>query len=261
MTGSHRAGVDGLLVQRRSPVHDLAAVAKLTGLVLFVVLVALTPRRAVGAFVLDAAVLSTVVAVARIPVRVLASRLVVIAPFVLGALAIPLVAHAPAGSAMVQVAGHELSVDALWATWNIVVKATLGAAAAIVLTATTAIPDLLTAMARLRIPPVLVAVVSSMLRYMDTLADQLGRMRRAMTARGHDPRWMWQVGPIASSIGVLFVRSYERGERVHLAMAARGGTGRSMVDESRAARPEEWLAALTPALVALAGLVTWWVLR
>ncbi len=261
MTGSHRADVHGLLVDRRSPVRALSAEAELVGLVLFVVLVALTPRRAVGAFVVDGAVVVAVLVLARLPARTVAARLAVIGPFVLGAFAIPLVAHTPPGSEVVDLAGRQVSVDALWATWNIVAKATLGAAAAIVVTATTPIPELLAAMARLRVPAVLVAVVSSMLRYMDTLTDQLGRMRRAMTARGHDPRWLWQVGPIASSVGVLFVRSYERGERVHLAMAARGSTGRPLPDETPGATPSEWSAALLPAAVALAGLATWWLLR
>ncbi|HRE03653.1 MAG TPA: CbiQ family ECF transporter T component, partial [Ilumatobacteraceae bacterium] len=39
------------------------------------------------------------------------------------------------------------------------------------------------------------------------------------------PRWLWQARPIAASLGTLFVRSYEHGERVHLAMLSRGFTG------------------------------------
>jgi cobalt/nickel transport system permease protein len=46
-----------------------------------------------------------------------------------------------------------------------------------------------------------------MVRYLEVLAGELGRMRTAMTARGYDPRWLWQVRPIASSAGALFIRS------------------------------------------------------
>ena len=257
MSGTHRATVRGLYLSGGSPIDRLAPEAKLVGLVAFVVVLALTPRRAVGVFALDAAVLAAAVAAARIPVRIVATRLLVVAPFVLFAFAIPFVAHSSPGDATVSVAGVDLPVDGLWATWNIVAKATLGATAAIVLTATTPVPSVLTAMARVHVPAVLVAIVSSMLRYLEVLADQLARMRRAMVARGHDPRWLWQVGPIASSVGLLFVRSYERGERVHLAMAARGSTGAPLVDDGPRARPTDWAAALAPSALALGALVVW----
>ena len=40
--------------------------------------------------------------------------------------------------------------------------------------------------------------------------------------RGDDPRWIWQVRALARTAGALFVRAYERGERVYVAMLARG---------------------------------------
>ena len=64
-----------------------------------------------------------------------------------------------------------------------------------------------------------------------------------MTARCHDPRWLWQARPLASSVGVLFVRSYERGERVHQAMLARGFTGTMPDLDDRHATAGDWLAA------------------
>ena len=48
------------------------------------------------------------------------------------------------------------------------------------------------------------------------------RMRIALASRGftaRNPRH-WPV--VARSAGALFIRSYERGERVHLAMVSRG---------------------------------------
>jgi cobalt/nickel transport system permease protein len=64
-----------------------------------------------------------------------------------------------------------------------------------------------------------------MVRYLDVIAGDAERMRIARVSRGDDPRWIWQAQATASTAGLLFVRSYERGERVHLAMAARGFTG------------------------------------
>jgi len=77
---------------------------------------------------------------------------------------------------------------------------------------------------------------------LELISDEYTRMRTAMTARGYNPRWIWEAQPVASSAGVLFVRTYERGERVHAAMLARGFDG-SMPDLGHHPPPtREWLA-------------------
>jgi cobalt/nickel transport system permease protein len=239
-----------LFIPGDSPVHRLAPDAKVAALFVFVISVALTPRHAVAAFVVDAFVLGTVFAVARLPVVVLA-RMVVIVPFVAFACFLPFIA----GGDQVHVLGVDLSVAGMWATWNILAKAALGAFASILVAATTSIPDILHGLGRLRFPSVVVGIIGFMFRYLDVLADQLRRMRRAMTARGHDPRWLWQARPVASSVGVLFVRSYERGERIHGAMLARGFTGTMPTLDDRTSSPREWLTAGVPATIAFAAMI------
>ncbi len=76
-------------------------------------------------------------------------------------------------------------------------------------------------------------------------------MRTAMVARAHDPRWLWQAKPIASSAGAMFVRSYERGERVHSAMLARGFTGSMPQLDHRPATMTEWITCLAVPLVSI----------
>lgn len=216
--GHGRLHLDQLAVGAPSAVRRLPAAPKLAGLFAFVTVVAVTPRWAVGALVADAALVVALVVIARVPALVVLRRLVALAPFLAFALTLPLIGTGE----QVDVGPVALSVDGLWAMWNLVAKATIGATAAIVLTATTPVPDIVRGLEDLRFPRVIVAIVAFMVRYLELVADQLGRTRLAMTARAHDPRWLWQIRPIASSVGSLFVRTYERGERVHLAMAARG---------------------------------------
>jgi cobalt/nickel transport system permease protein len=93
-----------------------------------------------------------------------------------------------------------------------------------------------------------------MVRYTEVLLSELARLRTARACRGGDTRWLWQARDIAGSVGALFVRSFERGERVHLAMASRGYTG-TMPDALRgaAAGRRAWAGALAvPLLAALA---------
>jgi cobalt/nickel transport system permease protein len=64
---------------------------------------------------------------------------------------------------------------------------------------------------------------------------------------------------VATAAGALFIRSYERGERVHAAMLSRGYTGvMPQIDEHRATACEWVVAAAVPAsawAVALTALV------
>ena len=71
-------------------------------------------------------------------------------------------------------------------------------------------------------------------------------MHVARQSRGYDPRWLWQVRGMAASAGTLFVRSYERGERVYLAMLARGYDGTMPVLEGRRRTAADWWAAALP---------------
>ena len=60
---------------------------------------------------------------------------------------------------------------------------------------------------------------------------------------------------LARSLGALFIRSYERGERVHLAMLSRGYTGTLPVTRPATATAAQWrLAGMLPA-AALATLI------
>jgi cobalt/nickel transport system permease protein len=97
--------------------------------------------------------------------------------------------------------------------------------AAIVLAASTRPADLLAGLDRLRLPRTLVAIVAFMLRYAGVVASDLQRMRVARASRGFTGGRLGHLRIEAAGVGALFVRTYERGERVHQAMVARGYTG------------------------------------
>ncbi len=244
-----------LYVHEHTPIHRMAPEAKLVAAFAFVAAVALTPREAVWAFAIYAVTIAVLIRTARVPARFVAVRLTTIAPFIVFALFIPFIASGE----QVELLGVSVSRDGLWGTWNVVAKATIGATVSIVLAATTEIPEILRGMSVLRVPAPLTAIALFMVRYMELVAQELGRMRTAMIARGYDPRWLWQAKPIAAAAGATFVRSYERGERVHAAMLARGYAGAMPELNHRRANRSEWLMSaslpvlgLTVALIALA---------
>ena len=102
------------------------------------------------------------------------------------------------------------------------VKAVIGVSSAVLLGATTSFPDVLHALERLRVPRVLILIASFMYRYLFVIVAEVGRMRSALAARGYAPRHALQAAALGRVATALFLRTYERGERVHLAMLARG---------------------------------------
>ncbi len=204
-----------------SPLHRAPAHLKVAGLVGFMLVVVATPLAWVPAFAAYAAVLGTLVAVSGVPVPYLARRMVIETPVLVFAAVLPFVATGP----QVQVLGLSLSEPGLVAAAGLVTKATLGVLASLLLAATTDPRDLLAGLERLGVPAQLVQIMGFMVRYLDVVTDELARMRTARESRGFtasNPRH-WPV--LGRSAGALFIRSFERGERVHLAMIARGYDG------------------------------------
>jgi cobalt/nickel transport system permease protein len=246
------AHAHALYVHGHSRLHRLPAHLKVASAVSFVVTVAVTPRRAVWAFGIYVVALALLAAVSRIRVRFVLVRMVAILPFIAFAFLMPLLASGE----QVEVLGVELSVDGLWAAWNIVAKAGLGAATSVLLAATTEVPDLLAGLNRLRLPAVFVSVAGFMIRYLELIAEDLGRMRVAMVSRGYRPRGLWHARPLAASAGTLFVRSYERGERIHDAMRSRGFTGTMPNLRHSRPSPSDWVVAGSLPALGLIVLVT-----
>ncbi len=205
-----------------SPLHRAEPHLKIVGLLAFVLVVVATPREWFLAYAFYLVVLAGVIAVSRVPFGYLLPRLVVELPFVVFAVLLPFIAHGP----QVQVLGLSLSEPGLLAAWGLLAKGTLGVLASLTLAATTEPDDLLRGLQRLRLPDLLVQIMGFMIRYLDVVTGDLKRMLTAMRSRCCDPRSPRHWPALAKALGALFVRSYERGERVHLAMLSRGYTGR-----------------------------------
>lgn len=245
MAGTH---THALFVHGDSELHRLPASVKLGSLALYVLAVVVTPREAIWAFGIHAGLVLLGAWIAGLRPRFMLGRLLIEIPFVLFALFLPIVG----GGDRVAVLGLSLSVPGLWAAWNIVAKGTLGLAASIVLTATTTVPDILSGLDRLHVPRLITSIAGFMVRYLDVIAGEMHRMRVAMLSRGHNPRWFWQVRAYAASAGALFIRSYERGERVYFAMTARGFTGRVPTFDDDAVGLSDWARGLSVPVVAWA---------
>lgn len=245
-----------LFLDRDSPVHRLPPEVKVVTAFLVVACVVATPREAFGVFAGFAALLAAVWAVARIRPGWVLRRSVIEAPFVVLAVLLPFTGPDPS----LQWWGMTLSEPGLLGAWNILVKGTLGVLTSLTLAATTPMRDLLLGLQRLRAPALVTTIATLMLRYADVIAGEARRMRLSRLSRGHDPRFLWQAAATARGVGALFVRSYERGERVHLAMLSRGWAGAMPPLSEERTTSRQWAAGLSAALVAALLAGTGWAL-
>jgi cobalt/nickel transport system permease protein len=141
---------------------------------------------------------------------------------------------------------------------SIVMRSWLSVQMAILLTATTQFPDLMHALRHLHVPQILVAVISFMYRYLFVLADEVMRLLRARESRsarlpgyrsgGSLP---WRARVAGNMAGQLFVRSYERSDRVYNAMLARGYDGQFLTLNPHVMRPNDWLIGAAAAVILL----------
>jgi cobalt/nickel transport system permease protein len=199
----------------------MPAHVKILALLGFVLLVVATPKDWFGAYAAYLLVIAAVVAVSRVPPTYILRRLVVEVPFVVFALLIPFIATGP----RTEMLGLSVSEPGLLSAWGLLAKGTLGVLASLTLAATTEPRLLLAGLERLHIPALLVQIMGFMVRYLDVVTEEMRRMRIARESRGFDARDVRHWPVLARSAGALFIRSYERGERVHLAMLSRGYTG------------------------------------
>jgi len=115
---------------------------------------------------------------------------------------------------------------------SIVIRSWLSVQMAILLVSVTRFPDIVHALEHLRVPTILTTIIAFLYRYLFVLADEVFRLMRARESRsagaagtrsGGSVAWRAEVA--GNMAGQLFLRSYERSDRVYNAMLARGYTG------------------------------------
>jgi cobalt/nickel transport system permease protein len=185
--------------------------------------------------------------VAKIPIATLFKRAVIEVPFVLFAVLMPFFGTGEKFA----IGPLELYRAGLLAGASIVAKGTLGVLCAVLLSTTTTAREILRGLERLRLPIIMVQIASFMLRYINVISDEMQRMKIARESRGFEATGIkhWKI--LATSAAALFIRSYERGERVHLAMLSRGFDGNLPQSESTRVTATVWIYALLIPFTAL----------
>lgn len=115
---------------------------------------------------------------------------------------------------------------------SILIRSWLSVQLAILLVATTRFPDLIHALEHLKIPAILTTIIAFLYRYLFVLTDEVFRLIRARESRSAAVSGsrsgggvFWRAKVAGNMAGQLFLRSYERSDRIYNAMVARGYVG------------------------------------
>jgi len=171
-----------------------------------VVLIALTPIRMKYAFAFYGVFVVFLIFVSKIPLLFFLKRLLIILPFVvLVALSIP----------FIQRDGWIIFTGCL-------IRAILIILSLVLLTQTTRFSHLLNALGNMRVPGLIISLLSFMYRYLFVVEDEILRKKRALDSRSAGTGGWRIMKSTANMAGSLFIHTYERAERIYLAMCARG---------------------------------------
>jgi cobalt/nickel transport system permease protein len=244
---------------KESLIHRLDPRVKVVITVFFIVSNVLTPDGAWPAFLLSWVFVLLVNALSDLSLLYAFKRSFIALPFALAAITV-----------MFTIPGHPVAAFVL-GPWqvviteaglirfaSIVVRSWLSVQMAILLTATTQFPDLMHALRHLYVPQILVSIISFTYRYLFVLADEAMRLLRAREARSaaapqgrSGGAMIWRARVAGNMVGQLFLRSYERSERVYNAMLARGYQGHFQTLNPHIMTPQDWLFGLLALLILL----------
>ncbi len=243
---------------RESLIHSLDPRVKLLLAVGFIVGNVLLPDGAWIAFALAWGFTVLVSALARLGSGFALKRSFIALPFMLAGFS---VIFAVPGEAIAR--WHLFSLDltitdaGLVRFASLMLRTWLSVQMAILLTTTTAFPDLTHALRHLKVPAVLVAIISFMYRYLFVLVEEAQRLLRARASRAAalpgqraGGSLLWRAKVAGNMAGQLLVRSMERADRVYLAMASRGYRGQLLTMNHHTMSARDWQAG-TSALALL----------
>ena len=249
-THGHSAG-ERLYIHRHSLIHELPGHIKLVAFFSFIIIAVLTPIQQWPSFVGYFLIIFLAIGISKLPPLTLAKRATIEFPFIIFALLMPFTA----GGEPFDIGVISLSREGSIAGLNLLTKATLGVLCSMILAGSTTAHSLLAGFVRIKTPSLFVQIAAFMIRYLNVINEQMSRMKVARESRGFQATGIRSWPIFTSTLGALFIRSYERGERVHLAMLSRGyaGTLSSLATEQVNVR--HWRLGLTFPLLAIVAFI------
>ncbi len=220
---------------RQSLIHALDPRVKLVITLAFILTTALIPTGAWPIYILLLACILSIEMLSDLGIPYVLKRAILALPFVLAAFPVIFTMSGPPifqfvlgkWTLVASQTGLERFISVSLKSW-------ISVQAAIVLASSTSFPELLLAMRAIKIPRLLVAIFGLMWRYLFVLADEAIRLMRARAARSGSTgsadkktggSLIWRARVTGGMAGNLFLRGFERSDRIYTAMLSRGYDG------------------------------------
>jgi len=204
----HHAFVDEF-ANLKTPLHSVRPKAKAIFYFIILVAIVFSPIEHSFLFLSYGIFVALLIIISKIPLKFFLKRIIQILPFIV----------------IISLASL-FRKDANQCFLSCTTKSFLAVSLTLVLSATTKFTQLLEALKELRVPSLFIRILSFMYRYSFLLEDEFLRTKRAYESRAADSRNNFRKArAFGNIIGVVFVHTYERAERIYLAMCARGYNG------------------------------------
>lgn len=205
-----------------SPVHRFDPRTKIVTFTLLIFSFVFIQEITIALFALFFSIL--LLLVSKLPIRFILKRVQMVLIFVLPLLIImPLTVE---GTELFSVFGISATHEGLRYASLIVIRSMAAVILILTMLGSMRFDTTIKALYTLKVPSPLVQMLMFTYRYIFVIIDEFLSMWRAMSAKGFNPRTnMYGLSIIGNMVGMLIVKSYERGERVYQAMISRGYTG------------------------------------
>jgi cobalt/nickel transport system permease protein len=200
---------------------------KIISFVAFLFFIIFSRPESIISFGLYSLLILLLIGISKIPVYYILKRCLIVVPFILMTSIFLLFDNQGATITLIHIDSFRINVPAAgWAKFqSVIIKGILSVLCLTLLTASTPFPQLLAALESMKFPKLITMILSFMYRYIFLIEDEAMKMWRAMKSRSTGGSNRLHLKAIANMIGILFIRSYERGEMVYLAMLSRGFDG------------------------------------
>ncbi len=236
-----------------SIIHNLDPRTKILSMILMVLSIVLMDPTQYSVFLLYFVVIFIITILSKIKITYIMQRAAIVLPFVfLVTIFMPFMKHGTViGSVNLYFFDLNITKEGLLIVWNVAIKSYLSSMVLVLLSSTTPFSKLLKGFERLGLPLIFVMILSFMYRYIFVLVDETLKMNNAMHARNARLDHIRRLRVLGNIVGSLFLRTYERAERIYMVMVSRGFDGHvKLIDDLRFSKSDFIFGVLLIAVIA-----------
>ena len=241
------------LASKNSPIHDLEGRIKLITTV-FIILVCVVSKEIFIPIILEI-VLLAILKIANLSYIDSFKRLLMLLPFG-GAIIIFQPFIQPGNIIWSYSWLHITDVGLNWAVL-LLIRMIVSLTAIIIYSSTTPLQEMASSFRKLKMPRDLAMILSIMVRFLFLFVDELAAIRKSQKSRNFsihakNTPYKWRVKQVGYTIGMMFLKAYEQGERVHKSMVSRGFSDASeMFDEKKSPEKSDYMYLISIIIIVI----------